>query len=284
MQRRVAAVYFVFFLVLGASAYSVISVAQEPTVNVEGDTYSQGDTVTVDGQEYNVSKLTTEEETDHGETTISYTGELTYTNESFQHTAELENGSNVSYQDGTYQVQVPNGSNVSEFTLRQQFNVSQRLQEDPNVENQTLSSDGTTYVRYRNGTTQPLEEYLPEPQSEQFSTGDTLQYQNNSTTVDSIEGSTVTLTWTAPSEQTIELSEGDNVTLGDQQHFAHFEGQGDNTRVVLAPTDSAYESYSAQQQNIEYFHERINGLWGVVILSALAAIVVVSLAYMPVRG
>lgn len=266
--------YFVFFLVVAAGAYTVMAVADAPTVHVEGgETYSQNDTFTKGGQEYRVSQVSPDG------------GELTYTNESFQHTREVENGSDISFRGGTYQAIVPNESNASEFTLRQTFNVSERLRQDPNVENQTLErEDGTTYVRYTNGTTQPLGEYLPEPDEQRLSVGDTFQYQGNRTNVSAISSGTVELTWTAPNEQTAELTEGGNVTLGDQQYFAHFEGSGDDARVVLAPTDAKYGEYNNQLQQQAYFQERMNGLWGVIVLSALAAIAIAALAYMPVKG
>ena len=50
MQRRAAAVYFVFFLVIGAGAYSFLAVAQGPAIELDGETYSQGDSFTVDGR------------------------------------------------------------------------------------------------------------------------------------------------------------------------------------------------------------------------------------------
>ena len=41
MQRRVAAIYLVFFVVMGASAYSVIAMAEQPAVDVPGQEYEK---------------------------------------------------------------------------------------------------------------------------------------------------------------------------------------------------------------------------------------------------
>ena len=42
--------------------------------------------------------------------------------------------------------------------------------------------------------------------------------------------------------------------------------------------------YQAQLDDVEHFHERILGLWGIAIISIFAAILIVGLAYLPVRG
>ena len=44
MQRRWATVCIAFFLVMAASAYSVMALAEQPTVDIEGDTYENGST------------------------------------------------------------------------------------------------------------------------------------------------------------------------------------------------------------------------------------------------
>lgn len=246
MQRRAAAMYFVFFLVLGAAAYSVVAIAEEPSIDLDGETYGEGDTLTVAGQEYTVTSLESEEADggDHGggggETT--FTGELTTRNESARQTAELENESEVTYEGGNYTVAIPNGTNVSSFDL------------------------------------QPSNDTEGEPLT--FSEGDEFQYdaENVTATVDTVESSTVTLAWTAPENETIELNEGANVTLGDQQYVVHFL---DENTVQLS---TQVEEYQEQIRAQETFAGRIGGLWWVTMLSIVAAILVIALAYMPVRG
>jgi hypothetical protein len=36
--------------------------------------------------------------------------------------------------------------------------------------------------------------------------------------------------------------------------------------------------------DVEDFHDRILGLWGIIIISIFAAILIAALAYLPVRG
>jgi hypothetical protein len=57
------------------------------------------------------------------------------------------------------------GANVTTVTLREEFNASVLARQDPAVEDSILTApNGTRYVRYAsNGTTQPVEEFLPEP-------------------------------------------------------------------------------------------------------------------------
>jgi sorbitol-specific phosphotransferase system component IIA len=357
MQRRVAAIYFAFFLVMAMSAYSVIAVAEEPTVDVAGEQLAQGDTITVNGQEYTVDSIG-----EQGEENASV-GQLATTNDSAVYSAELANGSvlaptnsswpgraatfsatvedgdriqfngsqqtaNISdgsfalidaggnetttrsvgdtlaYQGNTttvteigsdsatlvwgenYEIVIENASNPSQFRAVQSFNVSQRLREDPDVENRTFEGDDGRFVRYRNGTTQPLEEYLPDPDETTFSEGGTLTYRvaddlsvpANETTVANVSSDRVLLEWTGPRTTTQELTEGSNVTLAGQQRVVHFT---DSSTVILSPEVGAYQDEIAEQ---DYYQERTNGLWGISILSGLAGIFVIGLAYLPTRG
>ena len=364
MQRRVAAIYFVFFLVMGASAYSVIALAEEPAVDLEGESYQEGDTFAVDGREYVVANLTTQSSGDGGGHGGGGGGEervgrLEWTNESAQHTATLANnstypparasfsgqrayytatlaeGDTVTYNgseatvsipdvespsnfslvadgnetatvevNGTfsyrgnettvvgitasevrlvwgddYRVLIPNESDPSSFRMVQQFNVSQRLAADPAVENQTVTrDDGRRYVVYReNGSTRLLAEYLPEPAVGELEEGNTMTFAGNETTIANVTAEEVVLEWTAPEVEAIDLTEGANVTLDGQQYVVHFRGDS----VQISPQVQKYQQDLRRQ---DYFHERQNGLWGVTLLSGIAAMFVIGLAYLPVRG
>ncbi|WP_276258706.1 hypothetical protein [Haloglomus litoreum] len=362
MQRRVAAIYLVFFVVMGASAYSVIAVAQQPTIDLDGEELAVGDSMTVEGQTYTVSNISETSSGGEGSAT-TLAGQLSETNESFQYSAELANGTALSptnsswtgkegafsatiedgdpirfngseqtanITDGTfaleddagnqtttfsvgdtlpyenttatvtgigntsatlvwgdnYEVVIPNGTSVDEFQAVQRFNVTERLQNDPEVENQVYSGEDGQFVRYRNGTTQPLDEYLPEPASTTFDEGDTLTFRAgedlsapaNETTIANITSERVRLEWTGPRTTKTELTEGANVTLGGRLHTVHFPNP---STVVITPDVGSYQNQVARQ---DYFEERVNGLWGVSILSGLGAVMVVALAYLPTRG
>lgn len=315
MQRRTAAIYVVFFVVVAIAAYSFTTVAEEPSISVAGQSYSQGQTVPAGGTNWTVN-------------VSDGSGELSTVNESARFTASLANNSSVLFRNGTYQP-APNGSaggegtgtaspsgtstpdtvgtsaptadsggssgtrfrvviantsagnasNVSSFTLRQQIDAIARLRSDPTVADTALTAaNGTRFVRYRNGTTQPLGEYLPTPTTRNVSVGDSFPYKNNSTTVESVNTSGATLAWQGNLTRTQEFEEGTNVTLGGTTYVAHFPT---NSTVTLSQNVSGYQ---AEQAAVQRFNNRILGLWGIVIISLFAAILIVGLAYLPVRG
>lgn len=208
---------------------------------------------------------------------------LEWTNESALHTATLENGSSVTYENTAYTVVVANGSNASTFTLLEEQNVSAILASDQDVKNSLATQNDTEYVVYRsNDSLGPaLSEYLPEPETREFETGDTYQYEGNATTVAEVTSSGVTLEWTGPMSRSAELQEGANVTLaGGDRYFAHFPS---DQEVQLVPIDQ-YDDYVATQNERTYFDERINGLWGIVIIGGTAAFLVIAGAYLPKRN
>jgi len=349
MQRRVAAVYFVFFLVMGASAYSVIAVAEQPAVDLEGESYAQGDAFAVDDREYTVAELNA----------TGRIGTLEWTNQSARYTTTLPNGSAVApvrasfpgqrayytatlgegdtvtfngsdatvsvpdvdsptnfslVRDGNttatlafndtlayrgnettvaaitadevtlvwgdnYRVVVPNESDPTSFRMVQQYNVSALLSADPTVEDEPVTrADGRQYVVFEaNGSTELLSEYLPARDVGRLREGDTMTVARNETTVADVTSSGVVVEWTGPRTNTVELEEGANVTLNGQQFVAHFQ----ENSVQLSPELATYQDELRRQ---DYFKERQNGLWGVTILSGIAATFIIGLAYLPVRG
>jgi hypothetical protein len=268
MQRRAAAVAAAVLLIVAAGGYVFVGFAQEPTVDVEGDEYAVGDSLTVEGQTYTVADIGEDEAT------------IEWTNDSARQTAELENATNVTYQEETYHLTVDrDGTEPPSFTLEEILNVTQILQNDPEVENTVLrTGEGAKYVRYRaNDSTRPLEEYLPTRTTHAFAEGDQYPYENETTTVDTVTNESVTLTWTAAETMDVSATEGSNVTLGSTRYLAHFP---DNSTLVLTQN---YDGYESEQQRIAYYQERIDGLWGVSILSTLAALVLIGAAYLPSR-
>lgn len=339
MQRRAAAIYVVFFVVVAIGAYSLTTVAEEPTVSIDGQSYQQGDTFQASGTAWMVN-------------VSDGSGELSSVNRSARFTTSIANNSTILFQNGVYRP-VPEGgggggagtgtgsgtgsasasgtgtggagtpgtvgtsaptapgaagtpgttflvvidnssasgnasggnasganaSNVSTFTLREAFDVESQLQSDPEVQNSLLTAEnGTRYVQYQNGTTQPLGEYLPTPETQNVSAGDSFPYAGNQTTVESVNSTGATLEWRGPLKRSQELEEGANVTLGSTTYVTHFPN---NQTAVLSQNVSGYQ---AELDQVEHFHERILGLWGIVIISLFAAILIVAMAYMPVRG
>lgn len=178
-----------------------------------------------------------------------------------------------------YRLMVENATTPTSFTLTQDFNVSARLAEDAAVEDQTVTrADGREYVVYEsNGSTQLLSAYLPEPEVHAVREGEELRYQGNATTVAAVDNESVTLAWTGPRTNTLSLAQGDRTAFGGTEYVAHFP---DNSTVALTTDVDAYEANVAA---VETYHERINGFWGVSIISGLAAVLLLGTAYLPSR-
>ena len=288
MQRRAAAAYFVFFLVVSVAAYAYIGVAesQRPEVTLDAETELTNDSTFTAGETtYTASNIHMSGGGGggHGGGGGSMVADLSWTNQSNRYTATLENGSTTTYQNDSYLILTDNESGT--VTLREAFNVTQLLSEDSAVEDTLATQNGTDYVVYRNNSTlRPLAEWLPEPDTAEFQTGDTYPYSTDSgtqqTTVATVESGTATLEWIAPEDRSVELSEGGNVTLDDGRYFAHFP---DQSTVQLVPIDQ-YDDYEEELARQDYFHERKNGLWGISILSGIGAVLVLGMAYLPVRG
>ncbi|WP_135854707.1 hypothetical protein [Halorussus salinus] len=267
MQRRAATVYGVLFLVIAAGAYSLIGVAQEPGIDLQGETYTENDTLTVGGLEYTVASISDGE------------GALERVNESGRYTATWANNSTTQLDDTTYRVLIPNETDPGQFTLREEFNLSENVS--------TVTQGGTEYVVVNrsdgNRSLVPVEEYkrqqFGEPETRQFNEGQTLQLAGNQTTVSNVTAERALLTWTAPQTVSTSFAQGDNVTLGPedggQQFVAHFP---ENDTLQLSPTPGEYQS---QVGEIDTFNERMAGLWGIVILSIITVVMLVGLAFLP---
>jgi sorbitol-specific phosphotransferase system component IIA len=285
MQRRAAAAYFVLFVLIGAGAFGFMQVGMsQPQVELGGDSLAQGDTFTVDDRTYTVDTVGTEE----GEGGTNFVGEISWFNDSARGSATVENDSEIALQDSEYQLVIPNGTDVSTFTLTEIRNVTALLANDPAVEDTLAVQNDREFVVFReNGSLQPLDEYAP-PETREIGVGDELAYVsdddgNVTATVDTVTPAEVALSWPAPANQTISLSEGTNLSLGPggESYFVHFV---DDSAVKILPNEEYYSSYSTQLADIDYYEERQNGMWGIIILSVLASILLLAAAYLPVKG
>lgn len=284
---------FVFFIVVGAGAYAVMATASAPPVEVEGPvTADEGSSFQLDGQQYNVGEIALTESSGGGHgggggAHLATT--LNYTVQNANNTAEIAAEDELAFRGGTYVATFNNSSTGQgkDLVLTEQFNVTARLSEDPDVYDEPITVNDTDHVRYRNNTIQPLDEYLPEPDVQRLSRGDTFTYtagegeeaEEVQATVNSIGEESATVSWTAPKTTEKEVDDGANVTLAnDETYLVHFPDDG---QLVLSQN---FQAYAAEQNEQDVYHERLNGLWAVVIIAFLAAIFVLGLAYMPVRG
>ncbi|MFB6069330.1 MAG: hypothetical protein ABEJ90_05340 [Halobacterium sp.] len=265
MQRRAAAVSVALFLLLAAGSYAMIGAAQQPDVSLENPDYAvtEGQTPTIGGTTYNFTSVS-----ERGAT-------ATWVNESARYTTSWSEGDTVPYRGGNYTVVIPNASDPVEFSL----------EENQTVDRPTVVQSGTTYVVVEDGenkTLVPRDEYLPDPMVYRFREGDVVDYEgnDNETRVASVTQSSVTIEWFAPRTNEVSFSEGERTAVGGTEYLAHTE-QRDGTLVLQLTTD--YADYNEDVEAQKFFHERVSGLWGVVILSTLAAALLVMLAFLPSR-
>lgn len=264
MQRRAAAIAVALFLVFAAGSYTLIGAAQQPDVSLDDPDYSisEGQERTVAGTSYTFSSVS------------DGSAAATWENESARYTETWSSGDTVAVDGQNYSVAGLNASD-GEFELRE-------VQE---VDRETVEQNGTTYVVIEEGenrTLVPRDSYLPEQDVLEFVVGDEVTYggNNNQTVVASVTDSEATVEWFAPDTFELEFTEGENTSIEETEYLAHVETSG-GSPVLELTTD--YEDYHSDVDAQEHFHERTNGLWGVVILSLLAGALLVMLAYLPSR-
>lgn len=285
MQRRTVAIYVAFFLVVGVASYSLVTTADTPEVEFENPELelAEGDEFRKGGQLYTLTELSrTEEEGDHGGTQITREATLEWTVEDAQQSETWENGSTIPYADGEYEVLV-GGEGSDEFLLRESIDRGAILGGDPAADNETVTRNGTDYVVVEEeGEAQfvPAADYFPEPQEEQFATGETLQYANRTVTVDAVEAEGVTVTWTEDETRTTTLSQAQETTIDDTTYLAYFSGGEGNLRLVLT-TD--FDGYEAQLEQIEQHEQKVTGLWYVTALAGVTVVLLFALAFLPTR-
>jgi hypothetical protein len=288
MQRRAAAIYVAFFLVVGAASYTLIATAQEPTVSFENPDYSlsQGDTFSIAGQQYTATEVQTEVEEGGGGghgggggAEIVHSATFAWTNQSARYTETWENNATVTYENDEWVVVIPNESDPTSFTLRESIDRAGILANDTAADNETVVRGGQEYVVVtENGSASlvPASEYFPDPQERGFGEDEPIQFRGNQTQV-AVTNESVTLSWTAPRQNTVQVGDRANATLGGQTYLAVFTS---NDTVALTQD---FENYRAQTAEIDSFHKQKNGLWGITILSGLSVVFLVGLAYLPSR-
>jgi len=290
MQRRAAAIYVAFFLVVGAASFSLITTASAPQLTFENPDHelSQGDTFTVDGQEFTVSGISAEVEGGDGgghggggQAHLVRSGTIESTNESARYTVEWANDSTVTYDGQDWTVATDNES--ESVTLTQVVDQTAILENDSDVENETTTVDGQEYVVERASGNEsreliPVDEYFPAPETREYTVGDELEnIEDNTATVASVSSDAATLEYFAPRTNEISVADETNVTVGSTTYLAYFP---DNSTMLLTQEFDTYEQY---QQGTETQTTMTNGLWGVTILSGLSAFLLLGMAYMPSR-
>ena len=285
MQRRTVAIYAVFFLLIGVASYSLIATADDPEIQFDDPDFelAEGDQFEVDGQLYTVTALDrTEEEGDMGEIRVTYEATIEWTVVDAEQQETWESGTVIPHADGEYEV-IVDDEDPETFTLREVIDREAILADDPTADNETVERNGEEYVVIEaDGETEfvPADEYFPAPQERQFAVGDTFEYGNHTASVEAIDETGATVTWTEDETQTRTLTQAAETTFGDTEYLAHFTGEDADLRLELT-TD--FESYEEQLAGIEQYEQKVNGLWYVSILAGLMVITLLSFAYLPSR-
>lgn len=281
MQRRAAAAYIAFFLVIAAGSYAFIATADAPEVTISGDNVreiQEGDTVTVNDRTYTVAEVSaeTEEGGDHGGGGgLSYTIRFEWTNESARYTESWAANSTVEFDGQTRRVLVENGTD--EFDLRW----------EPTERFAPAWSDGVMYIDSdldRGGRQDiPVTSYVENSSNEsvqtiEFSEGDSFERSGNETTFANVSNTSVVLEWTAPRTNEVSAGNDQNVTLNEEPYIVHFEN---NDTVRLGEGEAAREQLQEAMRTNDRFHDRINGVWGVTLGSGVALVLLVALAFLP---
>lgn len=296
MVRRDAALYVAFLLLVAAGSYSALGLAEMPAATMEDPDHSlsAGAHFSVDGRVYNVTDVTAEVNSDG---VLVRSAEAAWTNQSGAYTRSWANDSTLTVGNVTYRVFVPNETDPSSATLREIQNVSLP----------TVTQNGTEYVVVAaNGSKSlvPAAEYkrrqFGEPTVRRLSEGDGFRYANNSTTVGNVTRGSLPMRWTASRTNTVEFGSttaiettlvrgglprnvvftagGSNVTLNGRTYTVHYP---DNETLQLS-TDA--RGYRTQLREIRHRTERFAGLWATVILSSLAAILLIGAAFLPAKS
>ncbi|AEN06550.1 hypothetical protein [Halolamina sp.] len=279
MQRRAVAVFVAFFLVVGSLSLALVVTAESPHLDAEGRELQAGDSFTVSEQEYTVASITATESSG-GEGGTTYETVFEWTVQNSDYSQSWENNSTVEFDGQTWRVLTGAGEDPTTFTLEQQIDKQAILAEDPDASNETVMYEGEEHVVItENGEERlvPADEYFPEPESREYSEGDTLDYNGNASSVDAVSATAVDLSWIAPQTMSSSVGQRANVTLSEQTFYVDFVDES----TILLSSDFAALNELNTATDTQHTYE--NGLWGVTLLSGISAIFLLGMAYMPSR-
>ncbi len=274
MQRRAVAVYVALFLLVASVAGVLVVTGETPEVTFEDPDHelSEGDSFTVDGEEYTLASITVAEDEE-----AEITGQIER-EQTVEQSETWANESIVEIDEREWSVRI---DGEDSFTLVEEQDFEALLGEDPNADNETVERDGEEFVVVtdEDGDTRLVspDEYFPAPEERSYDVGDELAYDGVTVTVDSITSDGVTVVWMGPETLTTDVQQDSTVTIGETEFIAHFSSES----TLTLSTD--IDAYNAQIAQIEQFDQYGEGLWRVLIISVLSAMVLVGMAFMPSR-
>ena len=276
MQRRAVAVYVALFVLIGVASYTLMVTAEQPQVAVENPNFqlSSGDGFTVDGQSYTAATVEeVTEEGGHGSTSTHREATLEWTVANVENTDDWAVGDTITVDGQEWNVVSTSASSV---TVEEVIDRGAILEADPAADNKTYSGENEDFVRV-DGDTVPVSEYF-DPATVTFTEGETVPYDGQQATLDSVTNESVTVSWTADESNSQTLKTGDTITLADNTTYtAYFTGPN-----TVELTDSA-EAYQAAVSEQETFSQRVSGLRWVTFTAGFIAMLLIAFAFLPSR-
>ncbi|MFP4590916.1 MAG: hypothetical protein ACLFMX_04630 [Halobacteriales archaeon] len=269
MQRRVAALYVGLFLVIAVGAIAFISAAEAPDPAMDEYDHQAGvdDTFEIDGVTYTVASA--------GDVSAS----IEWSVESLEQTGTWLNESEVESENSTYRVEIPDEEEPSGVVLQELF---------PEHDLETTEVNDTTYVIIEEDDEVelvPEDEYLLDTYGQrerlELEVGDAVEWDDVDTavTVDEITPRNVQVQWTGPANLSQTLTHGATDQIGDSDREM-VPNVVDGEYLQLTADVDAYEAHA---ERLATFDERHQGFWGVGVMSAIGAVLIGGLSFLPRR-
>jgi len=276
MQRRAVAVYVALFVLIGVASYTLMVTAEQPQVAVENPNFqlSSGDGFTVDGQSYTAATVEeVTEEGGHGSTSTHREATLEWTVANVENTDDWAVGDTITVDEREWNVVSTSASSV---TVEEAIDRTAILEADPAADNTTYSGDNGEFVLVDDERV-PVSEYF-DPATVTFTEGETVPYDGQQATIDTVTNESITVSWTADESNSQTLKTGDTITLADNTTYtAYFTGPN-----TVELTDNA-EGYQAAVSEQETFSQRVTGLRWVTFTAGFIAMLLIAFAFLPSR-
>lgn len=270
MQRRAAAMYVLFFLVIAVGALAFINVVDEPSAAMDErdyDVFPSG-SVVLDGTEYELTRLD------------EFTATMTYVVVDTELRSTFGSGDLINITGTDYRVEIPDVDDPTNATLVETY---------PEHDLETMEDlDGNTLVYIEEDDAWiPEETYLQQefgPRDEIFlEVGSSFDFfppelaETATATVEGITPAGLELVWIGDDERTLPLQRNAVNTIEGVDYGTNFVG----TDYIQLTTD--IESFEDHLEALDVWDERYQGFWGIGVLALLGAILIAGLSYLPRR-
>lgn len=267
MQRRAAAMYVLFFLVIAVGALGFINLVDAPDESMDEFDFQlvEGSTASIDETEYTVSRID------------AFSATMRFTVPDAAVTETIANESILNSTGVEYRVELPPVEDPTWIILHETY---------PDHGLETTEIDGVTYVQVEENdeiTLIPEDQYLEEqfgPRERlNLSIGDSFVWDERDATVtiESITATGVDVSYIGPEERSLTLVRGETTEIAGTTYGVNFVG--DDT--IQLTTD--IDAWDSHLDALDTWDERYLGFWGIGVLSILAAILIGGLSYLPRR-